>query len=1027
MVKSISSRHATSWHRQSCLCFPTLWKHARVAFSLSLFVSIVACSSSSGPPYSPEEALKTFQIQDNFQIELYAAEPDIVDPVAMDIDEHGRIYVVESSGYPLDTESGAGRVKLLEDTDNDGKPDRTTLFADKLTLPTGVMAWKKGILVTDAPYVLYLEDTNGDGKADIREPLLEGFAFTNPQHTVNNPVYGLDNWIYLSHEGYARAVVFSEKFGDVGSEIHFPGKPGGPRLPVQRRAVRFRPSTFELQYLASSSQYGQAFEPWGQHFPNDNSNHARHEVIAARYYERNPALQVGQTWHNMSDHTAVYPITIHPRFEILTEAGQFTSGCGLTRYLGGGFPAGFENVSFVAEPVHNLVHADVWSDDGATFAARRKYEGKEFLASTDAWFRPVNFYIGPDGALYLLDYYREVIEHPEWTSAETYESDVIYHGKDRGRMYRIVPQVGLPAFRNIRLGDASDLELVEQLANPNIWWRRTAQRLLVDRGRDAAVPALKRMAADNPSALARVHALWTLDGLGWLDAALVERALRDLEAGVRRNAIILAEQRLSGKRDLVNKLLALGDDPDPKVRLQLLLTLGDVDSPAARALRDKVLFANIEDRWVQIAALSWPASQAGALFTKAVGPQGLVSTQTEGREAFFRQVTEVIGAAGDPGAVRGLLAAIGGPARPDTAPDTAWWRAAALRGLADGLLAGGHAKQVPSGAHESLLRLLQGGEAEVRLAALRVLEAAPPDSSNRAFQAAVEKAVAKAQDGAADQQERADALSLIALANPAGHVEMLEGLLGSQQPEPVQIAAARALARAGGEGPATFVLEHWKAMTAPVRTEAAEVFYGDDANTVRLVDAIEEGTVQPWMLVFRHSRRLIMHKDPALRDRARRLLTEPEKDRQAVVDKYQVALGREGDAARGKQVFERACSKCHRLAGAGKEVGPDLATVQSRPASLLLVDILIPNKAIAQTFESYVVETTDGRVLDGVIGPQGPTFVTLRRENGEEDVIQRKDMKSMRATSLSAMPADLETQVSEQEMADLMRYMKTAR
>jgi putative membrane-bound dehydrogenase-like protein len=1018
MTKSSNSR---SWPRQSGLWFRSRWKGALIAGLLAL---LVACSSSpSGPPYSSQDALKTFQIQDGFQIELYASEPDISDPVAMEVDEYGRIYVVESSGYPLDTESGAGRVKLLQDTDGDGKPDRTTLFADKLTLPTGVMAWKKGILVPDAPYVYYLEDTDGDGKSDVRDKMLEGFAFTNPQHTVNSPVYGLDNWIYLAHEGYARAVVFSEKFGDLGSEIHFPAKPDGPRLPVQRRSVRFRPTTFDLELLASSSQYGRGFDPWGQLFPDDNSNHARHEVIAARYYERNPALRVNQTSPNISDHGEVHPITVNPRFEILTDAGQFTSACSLTRYLGGAFPAGFENVSFVAEPVHNVVHADVWSEEGSTFAVRRKYEGKEFLASTDAWFRPVNFYIGPDGALYVLDYYREVIEHPEWTSAETYESDLIYHGKDRGRIYRITPPGGLPAFRNIKLGDASDLELAEQLGNANIWWRRTAQRLLVDRGRDAAVPELKRMAAQNRSALGRLHALWTLDGLGLLDADLVGQALDDPEPGVRRNAIILAEQRLRGHPELANKLLSLEDDKDPKVRLQLLLTLGYVDSPAARALRDRVLFAHIEDRWVQVAALSWPAGEAGALLTKATGPHGLTSSKTESREAFFRQVSEVIGAAGEAAGIQGLLRSIGGP----TQPETAWWRAAALRGLAEGLQAGGKSKQLPAAAYENLIRLQQEGEAEVRAAALRVLEAAPPAAANRTFQAAVEKAVVKAQDGAADPQQRADALSLIALADPAKQVKLLEGLLDSQQPEPVQVAAARALARAGGEQPAGFVLEHWKGMTAPVRTEAADVFFSDDANTVRLVDAIEQGTIQPWMLVFRHSRRLIMLKDPALRERARRLLTEPEQDRKAVVDKYQAALATEGDAARGKQVYERVCSKCHRLGGEGKEVGPDLSTVQSRPSSLLLVDILVPNKAIAQTFESYVIETNDGRVVDGVIGPQSPTFVTLRRENGEEDVIQRGDIKSMRATNLSAMPADLEKQVSEQEMTDLIRYIKTAR
>jgi putative membrane-bound dehydrogenase-like protein len=1013
-----------TWRRQSCLCFPTQPKFAITTLVVCLLVLLAACSSS-GPPYEPGEALKTLQIQDGFQIELYAAEPDIVDPVAMEIDERGRIYVVESSGYPLDTESGAGRVKLLEDTNNDGKPDRTTLFADKLTLPTGVMAWKKGILVTDAPNVLYLEDTDGDGKADIREPLLEGFAFTNPQHTVSSPVYGLDNWIYLSHEGYARAVVFSEKFGDAGSEIHFPASSDGPRLPVERRSVRFRPQTFELEYLAGASQYGQAFDPWGQIFTHDNSNHARHEVIAARYYQRNPALRIGQTWHDMSDHgnsAQVYPVTVHPRFEILTEAGQITSACGLTRYLGGAFPPGFENVSFVAEPVHNLVHADVWSDEGTTFTARRKYEGKEFLASTDAWFRPVNFYVGPDGAIYVLDYYREVIEHPEWTSAETYESEDIYHGSGQGRIYRITPPGGLPPFRDVRLDGASDEELAEQLANPNIWWRRTAQRLLVDRARDAVVPALNRMAVENPSATGRVHALWTLEGMGRLEPFVVEQALTDAEPGIRRNAVILAEPRLASQPNLAKKLLSMGDDADPKVRLQLLLTLGSIDSPAARAVRDRLLFADIEDRWLQIAALSWPAVQADSLFTKAIGPQGLAANRTVGREAFFRQMAAVIGTSGDQPAMRRVLAAAAAER-----PGTAWWRAAALRGLAEGLGASGAGTKAPPGAQETLLKLFDQSQPEVRRAALRVLQQAPPDSSNRAFQAAVAKAVVTAQDGAADESLRADALALVAMGDAGAHVKTIERLVASQQPEAVQVAAAQALAQVEGEQRARFVLENWKSMTAPVRTEAAEVFYRTPAATASLVDAIEEGTVQPWMLVFRHRRRLIMHQDAALRERARRLLTEPEQDRKAVVDRYQAALEREGDAARGKQVFKRECSKCHRLAGEGVEVGPDLATVQSRPASLLLADILVPNKAIAQTFEAYVVETTDGRMLDGVIGPQSPTFVTLRRENGEEDVIQRSEIKSMRATSLSAMPADLDTLVSEDEMADLIRYIKTAK
>ena len=183
---------------------------------LIVLLTLGGCTHA-GPPYSPKQAVQTFKIEPGFRIESFVSEPDIRSPVAMEFDENGRIYVVEAPGYPLKMDAKVGRVILLDDTDGDGRPDRRTVFADKLTMPTGVMRWKKGVLVTDAPDVLYFEDTNGDGKADIRRVMLTGFAFTNPQHTVNNPIYGLDNWIYLAHEGPAGAVIFPGIFGDRGS------------------------------------------------------------------------------------------------------------------------------------------------------------------------------------------------------------------------------------------------------------------------------------------------------------------------------------------------------------------------------------------------------------------------------------------------------------------------------------------------------------------------------------------------------------------------------------------------------------------------------------------------------------------------------------------------------------------------------------------------------------------------------------------------------------------------------------------
>jgi len=395
----------------------------------------------------------------------------------MDWDENGRIYVAEDTGYPLDTRP-IGRIALLEDTNGDGIPDRRTVFADQIVMPNGIMCWKGGILVTAAPDVWFFKDTTGSGKADVREKILTGFAFTNPQHMVNGPLYGPDNWIYLNHQGPIHTVVFQDQFGDRGSDIRFADGQGA-RLKTAPRSVRFRPDTHQLEFLSAWSQYGQAFDDWGRHFTITNDSNGRHDVIAARYLQRNPALLVPNVQQDVStgENNKVFPITRKPRFEILTDVGTLTSSCSITLpSMGGAFPASFDRVACVAESAHNMVHCDVWSDAGATYSARRLEQNAEFVASTDAWFRPVNMYVGPDGALYLVDYYRNTIEHPEWMAADTYHAGYLYNGQDRGRIYRIVPdsESALPLPKNIRVGQASDAELVQKLASPNIWWRRTA-------------------------------------------------------------------------------------------------------------------------------------------------------------------------------------------------------------------------------------------------------------------------------------------------------------------------------------------------------------------------------------------------------------------------------------------------------------------------------------------------------------------------------------------------------------------------
>jgi putative membrane-bound dehydrogenase-like protein len=979
--------------------------------------------SPTGPPYAPDQALKTFQLEKGFRIELFAAEPLVASPVAMEFDEQGRIFVVEMPGYPLDT-GGSGRVVLLEDTDGDGRPDRRTVFADKLVMPNGVMRWKKGILVSDPPNVWYFEDSDGDNRADVRRVVLTGFAFTNPQHRANGLLYGLDNWIYLANEPAVTAVVFKEKFGDRGSALRFSDRSTVPALEVQGRNVRFRPDTYQLEALSGNSQFGHTFDEWGHHFTLDNSNHVRHEVVGARYLKRNPDLLVPTSMQNMSDHgnaAEVFPITRNPQHQMLTDVGRITSACGLTLYLGGAFPAGFERASFVAEPAHNLVHRDVWSASGPTFVAKRAQEGVEFLASMDSWFRPVNFYIGPDGALYLLDFYRQIIEHPEWMARAVYESQAIYHGVDRGRIYRIVPDAATPARpKGIHLGDASDDELVQHLGHPNIWWRRAAQRLLMDRQSATAVDPLVRLFKERRSPLARVHALWTLEGLGKLDARLIEMALEDSEPGIRENAIRLAEPRLTTAPALVEKLLPMAADPDAQVRFQLLCTLGDLDSAPARAVWEKLLFENIEDDWMRLAALSAPSERALGIFETA--RSRLAGEPTHGRTLFFRQVSSMIAARQQADEIRQVVQSV---ARVPSAK-SAWWRAASLEGLAQGVQGKKTSAATLKVGQPLLLRLLDSSTASVRRATLQLLEAVGLTLDPSA-QRVLNRAAITASDRQADAQARADAIRLLNLTDTSPHAALLRRLVDPQEPEQVQAAAVRALGRIKGDEIAWFLLKKWKAMTSPVRMEAADALFLGPERIRLMFNAIKSGEVSPWMLGARHRRRLIMNEDPVLREQARALLAENSVDRKKVVEHYAAALTREGNAARGAEVFKNICVKCHQMNGAGGKLGPDLATVRNRTPEALLTDILIPSQSIAQNYETYVIELAGGGIKEGVIGAETPTTITLRHEDGTEEIIARASIEDMYVSNISAMPEDLDKQIDVPAMADLLKFLKTAR
>ncbi|HEY8512744.1 MAG TPA: PVC-type heme-binding CxxCH protein [Cyclobacteriaceae bacterium] len=963
-----------------------------------------------------------FQIARGFTIELIAAEPLIRDPVDMEIDEFGRLYVVEMPGYPLDV-GGSGKIKLLSDTDGDGVMDSATVFAENLLLPTGIMRWKRGVIVTDAPYVFYLEDANNDGRAEVMDTLLTGFALTNPQHKVNNPVYGPDNWIYLAHEGAVSTDYYQDIFGDEGTEIFYPDYPDAPRLRSNAggRSVRFRPDRRQLEMLASHTQFGQTFDLWGNHFLVWNANHIYHEVIAARYLERNPNLLVSSSTQSLSDHgdaAEVFPITVNPQHELLTDVGVMTSACGLITYLGGAFPPPYdEKVTFVAEPVSNLVHADKVTPKGATFEASRMFENTEFLASRDVKFRPVNLYVGPDGALYVVDYYRQIIEHPEWMDEETVRSGTLYTDSDKGRIYRIAPE-GAPKpswINNINLGRASADELISTLKHPNYWWRINAQRLLVDRNDANLIPALAEMCMDPESPLGRLHALWTLEGMQALNTEIILQALSDSVAGIRENAMRLAELHLGENPELDSALINMKDDPDPRVRYQLLLTLGYIDSPEAATARSAILFRDIEDPWIRTAALSASNPDVSGTLNAMLSQY---RADIPGYAGMIRQLGSLVATSGEDNALHDLLVRA-------TAAGSDSYNGldAALQGIAEGWERKRPRRALAVRDQQLLASAcLNHPVITIRQASLRLLKASATHDA-ASIRSTLQKAAVIAFDESANGGERAVAIDMLTLGNPAPHTDRLIQLVTPNQELSVSLAAIRTLETLRSDDFASYLVSNWAILTPQLKDAAVRVLMTSHNATAMLLDGIASGTIQTSDVSWPRKVRLMEHEDFELRKKARDLFTRD--DSEAVTAKYQSALIATGDPAKGRDIFQKNCAICHQVRGKdGVNIGPDLGTVHNWSKQAILASILAPNLAISSGYETWSATLESGEIVEGIIASETGSAITLRNAAGVDRTISRQDIRSFKAVSMSLMPEGLEGQISVEEMADLLAFLK---
>ncbi len=598
---------------------------------------------------SPEESLRAMQVRPGFKVELVASEPLIQSPVAFEWSADARLWVVEMGDYPNGIDGKGkpgGRVRVLEDQDGDGRYDHAVTFLDELNFPTGIYPWRKGVVISAPPDIFYAEDSDGDGKADVREVLFTGFTPGNQQHRANGFDYGLDGWLYGAN-------------GDSGGDVRAVRNTlvETPVVNLRGRDFRLHPDHRTIEGIEGQTQFGRHRDDFGNWFGNNNPTWLWHYFFPERYLIRNPLLPLKTTKKMLASYaesTRCFPVSrTLSRFNDAHTANHVTSGNSPTPYRDELFGEDFAGSVFISEPVHNLVHREVLKPDGVSFTSQRADDerDREFLASSDNWFRPTMLRTGPDGALYIADMYRLVIEHPEWIPKEMQARLDLRAGEGKGRIYRVYPTGA--ALRKVPRLDQSDAsELTMALQSPNGWQRDTAQRLLVEQRRPLPF-SLLTAAWKNSNSRVRVQLLATMTAVEHVDAGLLIEALTDTQSRVREQAIRAAERVIAGMRmthmqlikpgetlssiarasqttvaellavnaveprklkaggvlhvpasrePIHTGLLKLTDDPEPRVRFQLAFTLGEWnDGRAAEAL---VKLIRDPDENIRNAALS---------------------------------------------------------------------------------------------------------------------------------------------------------------------------------------------------------------------------------------------------------------------------------------------------------------------------------------------------------------------------------------------------------------------------------------
>ncbi len=951
-------------------------------------------------PLEPADAPKAFDVRPGFRVELVAAEPHMRSPVAMDFDENGRLFVAEFPEYnqygnPNDPKI-RGRIMCLESTRGDGKYDKSSVYAE-LDSPVAVACWDGGVFVGAVPDLWYFKDSKGNGKADVKQKVLTGFDRDKAgEGMLNSFHWGPDNRFHISTSL-------------AGGNLRPADKPDAKPTLVRRQNIRFDPRSGEFTLTSGGSQHGMTLDDWGDTFVCGNSDPIQHLAYDMQYALRNPFVVAPSpvvdvnaagrypNLHRISPPEPWRVARTRLRKDKLVpgsdEGGQpfgfFTGATGVTVYRGDAYPAEFRGNVFVGEIANNLVYRAKLEPKGLGWSAVRAEKDREFLASRDVWFRPVQFANAADGCLYVIDMYRELIEGAAFLPPELLKLVDVAGGIDRGRLWRIVPD-GFKQPKLPQLGNASTAELVALLEHTNGWHRDTASRLLYQRQDKNAVAPLRKLIAESKSPLGRMHARYALQGLNALTNVDVVEALADPEPRAREHALRLAE-RFASSADVRQKLALMIEDPDPRVRYQTGFSLGSLPGDGAVSPLARLALTEAANPPMRLAILCSVGDRGGAIMPHLLGDEK--RRQTPGVKELALALVAQIAAANRPDELAEVVKTI------DKLPD-------GEKQLARELIQTFIVKLPP--ASREKFAGLAGGKAATILKDL------------------LADALKTATDEKAEPAVRAAAIRTLGLAAFADVKGLLTASLGVRQPQPVQLAALDVLAKFDSAEVPGIVLSRWQAMSPQIRATAIETLLSRATGVNAFLDAVERGIVRPTDLAPARVQLLQKSPDEKIRTRATKLFagTGPSK-RQDLIAKYQKSLELKGDAPKGKALFKDVCASCHKLEGVGELIGPDLASIKNRGLESVLTNIIDPNREVLPQYYSYLLITDDDRIITGMITAETANTVTIRKTDNMTETVQRVNIASLRSTGLSAMPEGLEEKITLQAMADLLAYLNS--